>query len=139
MAVRLTVLTVLAFAVFCALQTQTKAFAVLFATHRFLARALAHGSPGRHTLEMARVPVVCQLFGLQDLGLVAGLVVAARALAGSSALPAVGKALAVKFQASNFRALAAMVPVDLLGLFVHAVLFHFGGGFSVGPLMFFIE
>ena len=81
-----TILAVLTLAELCALQSCTEALTILFAAHRFFAGTFSDRSPGRYTLEVARMPVIGQHLGLQDLHFLAWLVMAAGALAGAGTL-----------------------------------------------------
>lgn len=139
MAVGLAIVTVLAFAELGALEPRTVALAVLLAAHRLLAGTLSSGSPDRDSQELAGVAKVGHHLRLQNLDLVAGLVVAAGTLAGAGALSPIGKTLTVEFEASYFGALAAMMGRDLLGLLIHSAVFDLGGAGGVGTAMLFLE
>lgn len=107
MPVYLAVLAVQTLALLCAFFSGPVAFAVIFATFRFLAGTASHGDEGGYAFEGAGVSEVGHLLRLVDLELAVGLVAATHAQTLLVAEPSLGEALTVHLETVDLGALAA--------------------------------
>lgn len=79
MPTRIAIMAVVAFTLCSTLYSSPEALTVILAAGGFLACAPSGRYKRWNTLEVARITVVCYLLGMEDIGLVAWVVLAARA------------------------------------------------------------